>query len=117
MIFKLFCRTQERHLVYRLKEDQTCTILDILIHDRHQSRIVLGVNMDQHHLEDQWEEIEDRHLFMMVDLEVIGDIRIDHMAHVTMDNIVDHVTMVIHMRHHVINMVHATDMVAAIVHQ
>ena len=117
MIFKLFCRTQDRHLVYQ--EDQICTILDILTHDRHQSRIVLGVNMDQHHLEDQWEETEDRHLFMMVDM-VIEDIRTDHMDHVTMEDslIVDHVTMVIHMHHHnnEIN-IHATDMVAVIVHQ
>ena len=71
MIFKLFCRTQDRHLVYQLKEGQTCTILDILTHDRHQLRIDLGVNMDQHHLEDQWEGIEDRHI-MMEDLETIN---------------------------------------------
>ena len=118
MILKPFCRTQDRHLVYQLKEDQTCTILDILTHDRHQSRIVLGVNMDQHHLEDQWEETEDHHI-MIVDL-AIGDIRTDHMDHVTMgdNHIVDHVTMVIHMHHHnnEIN-IHATDMVAVIVHQ
>lgn len=115
MIFNQFCRTRDRHLVYRLKEDQTCTILDIRIHDRHQLKIVLGVNMDQHHREDQWEETEDHHSFMTEDM-VIEDIKIDHMDHVTMANhIVDHVTMDIHMHHPVINMAHATDMAAVIV--
>ena len=61
MIFNQFCRTRDRRLVYQLKEDQTCTILDIRIHDRRQLRIDLGDSMDQHHQEDQWEEIEDRH--------------------------------------------------------
>ena len=116
MIFNQFCRTRDRRLVYQLKEDQTCTILDILIHDHRQLRIDLAVNMDQHHLEDQWEATEDHHSYMMEDME-IEDIRIDHMDHVTMANhIVDHVIMDIPMHHLAIN-IHATDMVAAIAHQ